>query len=190
MKEFYQLFFSVNLKDYVNLGWDLEINKVLLAVALIMCAMVFVVHLRRRAIYLAVKQLVRHEAKCESDAKTLRELGLDGNTVLKALLRSESSSVKLIRRAGAVEYTYEEYIALEKAKKLPKQTFDVSTAAFYLSEEDDARIKRILDSYNSSLTKTVLGAVFTLVCYICIMLLMPELLTLIDNIIGWVKGLY
>ena len=190
MKEIIKQFFSVNLKDYSNLCVDFEINKALVVLLVVLCISFFYIHVKRKNMYYIVKQLTRHNATDEESAKTLEALGLSNNFVLKWMLSGSGQLTRLVKRAGEVTLSYEEYVALEKEKKLNKEKIDFTEAKFYLFDAQDTRVQRILSRYNIPLFKTVILCVFVVVLYFCIMLLMPELLMLINYLVGLVKGMF
>ena len=135
-----------------------------------------------------VRKLMRHEAESEESAKTLEELGLNSGFFIKRQLQSEFSfAARLIKRVGKKEYTYEEYVELQKQKKLTKEKIDFTTARFYLNNKEELRRKHIIENYNPSIIRTVMWCVLMLTLYICIALLVPEILSVIDNSIASVS---
>ncbi len=190
MKEIIKQFFSVNLKDYVNLGVDFEINKALIVLLVVLCMSFFYIHVKRKNMYYIVKQLSRHNAIDEDSAKTLGAIGLSDRLVIKWMLSGDGQLTRLVKRAGEITLSYEEYVTLEKEKKLTKEKIDFTEARFYLADVQDTRVQRILARYNISITRTIILCVFVVVLYFCIMLLMPELLMLINYLVGLVKEMF
>lgn len=189
MKEFIQHFFSVNPKDYVNLGWDIEINKLLMILLPLMLLVCVAVHIFRKNMFYVVKQLTRHGATDEASAKTLGALGLGNNAIVRFMLGRDGQLTRIVKRRGEPSYTYEEYRQLEKEKKLKKEKIDFSTAEFYLVDRDN-RASKILERYDIPVFKTVLVCVFIVAIFMCLALLMPEILMLLDSVVGFIKGLY
>ena len=180
--EFYNKVFNINLSDYENIGLNFPINKVLFAITVVICAACIFVELQRKYTKDLVCQLIRHEASGEDSAKTLEELGLDSSFFVKRIIGSETSFVsRLVKRVGKVEYTYEEYIALQKEKKLEREVIDFTTARFYLDSKQENRKKHIIENYNTSIVRTVMLCVMMLAIYICIALLIPEILSAING---------
>ena len=173
--------FFINLKDYPNLEADLYINIVLLAVFLAVGVAMCLAEVRRGRMALAVKQLIRHEAIGESAAKTLTELGLQGIGSIRRALLSGSQLAKIVSRAGEQKYTYEEYIALTKEKKREAEKIDFETARFYISEQRLPRARHVYESYGVSVARIVGLCVFALLVYVCISLLMPEILSFVND---------
>ena len=190
MKDFYIRFFTVNLNEYPNLGWDLKINIVLLCVLPIVLACFVAVHLLRKNTFYVIKQLSRHNATDEKSACTLRELGLGDNRIVKMMLSGDGQLTRLVKRVGVPEYTYEEYRRLEKEKKLKKEKIDFDTARFYLADSTDTRLGKIIDRYDVPLVNLIVLLVFVVVIFVLIILLMPELLTLIDSLIETARGAF
>ena len=190
MKELYLQFIAVNTKDYVNLGWDIDVNKILLILTPILILCCLFVNLIRKNMFHIVKQLTRHNATTEEAAKTLTALGLKDYRLIKWMLTRDGQLSRLVKRKGSPNYTYEEYRQLEREKKLIKDKIDFSTAEFYLNPDEELRIKKIIERYDIPVFKTVLVCVFTFVILVLIMLIMPEILTGLDWIVGFVKGIF
>ena len=118
LTEFYHKYIELNLKDYPNIGIDLEINKLLFFVFLaLIAASVFASYIQA-SIALMVKKLLRTSSFSEESSKTLADLGLDKHKTLKfALTRATGSAALIIREAGKRTPTYEEYIDIERREK-------------------------------------------------------------------------
>ena len=187
MKEFYTQFFLINLKDYYNLGIDLRINILLLVTLPIVLLLWIAFHLVRSNTFLVVKRLSRRGAASAESAKTLRELGLFDKRILKLMLSGDGQITKIVKRVGAPEYSYEEYNALSKKDKKGEK-IDFETAAFYLNTDEQARIDKIQNRYDVRPHHTALMCAFIVVVFVCAMLLMPEILTGIDWLVGFIKG--
>ncbi len=184
-KKLYYDLFLINLKDYKNIGIDLQINVLLLCLFLALCVSFFVINHHRATTQIIVKQLMRHNANDKDSAKTLEELGLDGSASAKRMLSAGGQITKLVARVGEKTYTYEEYKKLMGKKGgVPKEKIDLACAKFYVRAEAKERISFIVDTYGSSVLRTALYCILTLAIYICIALCMPEILSFINNYIG------
>lgn len=178
-------YFFINLKDYSNIGIDFEINVFLFILTIALCVCFFVVTVYRSSTQNIVKQLARFGCKDESTAKTLGELGLDRSAFLKMSLSRESRLTRVVGRVGEKIFTYEEYVAESKQKGgIKREKIDFSTAKFYIREDQHDAAKHILESYGTSIPRTILYCVLFISIYICISLVMPEVLTAIDSLIG------
>jgi len=173
--------FLLNLKDYSNIGVDFYINIFLLVLFVCIGVGCFVFNGYRNAMHILIKQLVRHGAKSESEAKTLKALGLSSSYLVKRCLSGNGQISRIVRRVGEKTYTYEEYVKLERRGELKAERIDFSTAAFYLDKEKQDRTKYILENYSSSLPKTILLVIFLIILYICISFVMPEILSFINS---------
>ena len=179
-KDIYEKYFLINLKDYPNIGINLEINVLVLAFTLGVVFASFMINYHRGYTYFTVKRLLRHGALDEKGAKTLDELGINSLSVRFALSRSGQLS-KLVRRVGETHYTYEEYVAKKNTKE---GKIDFSTARFFLDETQLDRARHISEAEPPSLAKAILFAVMILAIGICLFLLMPEILTAINNFLA------
>ncbi len=185
---YFEKAFFVNFADYPNLGFDLPINIVLLIFFAGMCIGLLALDFSRKYMRLTVRQLLRHDAVGADKAVPLSKVGLADSRIVKMFLSGSGHLCRIVKRVGNKEYTYEEYVALQKAKKLKREKIDFSTAEFYIAPEMLDRANNISNNYRTSLVKTALACVFLAALYICLMLAMPELLTLLNNLVGTVNN--
>lgn len=197
---FYEKYFLINLKDYSNIGLDLEINKILFCILVGAVLAIAIIGYRKAGVCQIVKALLRHEAKDESSAKTLDELKINTPSVRMALSATEGRLAKIISRVGAPRYTYEEYIA---AMKKPKNKaldgektitalqstpvldkIDFTAARFYIPEDKTEEAKSIYDRSDSPILHTVLTCVLLVSLYICILFAMPGILEVVNTFLG------
>lgn len=181
MKDIFESYFELNLNEYSNIGIDLEINKVLLALFVALCVSFFVIHFHRRTMYLIIRQMLRHGAVGEDNAMTLSDLGIDRTFGVRYLILHSSELKRIVRIKGEKEYTYEEYMALSKRERARGRRVDFATAELYVDTDMRDRATKISDSYNSTVVKTLLLCAFAMIVYLVIMVLMPELLAFIDS---------
>lgn len=180
--------FSINLNEYNNIGIDLEINKLIMALsAALMIGIVFL-NLYRGNIKLVVAQLTRHGAQSEESAKTLEELKLDKNRVVKRLLSGDNLLTKIVATAGEKRYTYEEYKTLSKEEKLKIEKKDVFESSFYIREEKSDLARNVVERYGTSIQRTVISCVFVALITMCIIACMPGLLNTINNLLENTKN--
>lgn len=200
IKKYINDYLSVNLADYENIGVNFEISKFLLIALVGLCISFFVIDWHRGYMLLAVKKLFRHEAIDEASAKTLGELGLDRSFSVKWALSRDTRLSKIVRRVGAVDYTYEEYIELMKQRKKNKKTFslgeksvgepqstepdakpDFAVARFYLNPKRIDEARDIEQNYSSSVIKTSVFCLMFIIIFVGITLIMPQLLSFINS---------
>ena len=168
----------LNFKDYIDPGIDFPINIFLLSIAAGLCIASVLITFHRRYIAVLIKQLMRHEAFNEENAKTLSQLRIKPNIVFRsALKRKNGQLASLISRVGEKSYTYEEYAALQKKKGFKEEKIDFSNASFYINSDAMDRAKKISEDGMPSYFKTILGCIFILVIFICVTLFMPEILS-------------
>ncbi|MBR5449564.1 MAG: hypothetical protein IKV43_06200 [Clostridia bacterium] len=199
MKEFYTRFFLINTNEYPNLGADLWINKVLFILLPIVVLIFIGYHLVRNNTFLIVKRLAKRNAMGEDSAKTLKDLGLADRKILRLMLSGDGQITRLVKRKGAPEYTYEEYVAAQKRRKKGssdtkedgscpcKNKIDFDTAEFYLDGTQSDRIAKICEKYEVRPRDTVIMCVAIVVGFIIVMLLMHEILTALDWLVGAFK---
>lgn len=210
-KAFYEKYLCLNLKDYFGDGFDLEINKLLIFIFLGLCIASVVINVSQATVALMLKKLLRLEAFGEEKAKTLKELRLADNKMLRYMLKSRGGQLKrLLRAAGEKVVTYEEYIAAEEAKKLAKRakktakreekalldskngnSDEITVASdeaedtrYYIPEESRDYATHYLERNNSSGINAALSCVTLLAVLVGLIFLMPSLLEGIKIIFG------
>ena len=182
-KEIYERYFLINLSDYPNIGIDLPITQVLLGLVLGAVIGSLIINLLRSGMHNTVKALIRYEAKDEQSAKTLEEMRINTFSV-RASLSSGGRLMKLISWVGRKEYSYEEYVALQKEKGFKDEKPDFKTARLYLTEPDSDEVRAIYERSGSSLLHTVLFSVFLVAIFLCLTFLMPDILSFINGILA------
>ena len=176
-------YFFLNLKDYPNIGVDIYINQVILIFTVGIIIASFLINYNRTGINLIVKRLLRKKAMAPDSALTISELGISSYRT-RSLLKSSGQLKKLVARVGEESLTYEEYTKLIKNKKYKEERLDFTSARFYLREEMIGRSRHIVEAGTTSMLNAVLFAVLLISVYICLSLLMPDILNLINNMLA------
>ena len=181
IKEIYDRYINLNLKEYSNINVDFEINKFLIIVLFAIIIATVLINLKRTFITRLLNNLIRHEAFSEDSAKTLAELDLL-NPVMKHIISESSQLSRLISRVGEVKMSYEEYLEKIKEKGYKEEKINFDEARFYIKEENLISAKDASANKSSSLLNTVLLCVLTFMVFVCLILLMPEILGIINNL--------
>ena len=190
MYEILRYYMSINLKSYPNLGFDLKIGWILLALTVGIMIAAVIITLQRNGMISLVKKLSRCEARDEESARTLSEIGLD-NILIRGLLKGSGRLRRLVKAVGEKEYTYEEYVALTKERKKKKkgdgvektteETKDNTPLRYYLSDIESSDTKNLIEARRTPIINTVLFCVLMLSLFVCVMLLMPEILNFLNE---------
>jgi len=189
LREFYEAYLCLNLKDFPNLKVDFEINKFLTIILFGIIAAIIMINYTRSAIYLTASKMIRHEAIGEENAKTLAELGLD-NGRIKRCISTTSQLKAVISRVGEEKISYEEYIAREKERKKTRskapiiEKIDFATAKFYIKRDGVGAARELGFKSRSILLNTVLFCVLSVIIFVCLIFLMPEILRFLNNILS------
>lgn len=201
-KNIYDKYLCVNLRDYENLGLNLEINKLLFFVFVGLCIASVFISINQAKISLLIKKLIRSEAFSEQAAKSLSDLGLGNDKGIKSILSKQSGVItRIVSFVGYKKPTYEEYVEAQKAKKknkyLPKElkdnndknaslllSPDFDTVSVYIDESQIDYAKHYYKTNSSSISKTIFSCVLIMVFYIAVMFLMPTLLELVNSILA------
>ncbi len=180
---FYLRYIDLNLKSFDKIGIDFEINKFLLIFMLVIIASSIAISYNRWIIITTVKRLVRHEATSDSSAKTLGELGISSRGIKRAL-RSSGRLTRIVGRAGECSMSYEEYTKLIKSKKYTEEKIDFDKTRIYIREESIEEAKAISIKSDITVLSTLLLCVLIFAIFMCLFFLMPEILTLVNNLLG------
>jgi len=173
-------YLSLNLSDYENIDVNFEINKFILLCAVALCFVAFYVNYRRSILVSTVRQLIRHGAKDEESARTLSELGLADSRGIRKAIFEDSRLRRMITIVGEVRPTYEEYMESMKKKEKPASP-DPLAARIYIPAEAQERAKHVYNTYDTSLVKTTLSCIFIFSLAVCVTLILPSLLSVIDE---------
>lgn len=179
--------FAINLNDYENINFSLEINKVVLGVSIALVLGIIFLSLYRGNIRLVVMQLTRHGAQSEESAKKLSELGLEKSVFVKYLLSGNNALTKVVARVGEKKYSYEDYVALSKEERKESEKINFENAAFYIKEEEKNLVMTIMEKYSASVTRTALASVFVVIICVCVIACMPGILNVINKTLGSIK---
>ncbi len=176
-------FIFLNVKDsFQNVDVDIYINIILYVIAIALCITVFWVSYHKNYTVKMIKQLLRKNALSENGAKTLCELRLSDSRAIKRALSRRSQLSDMVKRVGDTKMSYEEYMALSKAKKLPKDRIDFASARFYIPAEKLDRARRISEKENPSLLRNILICVIIIALFIALSLFMPDILMELNRI--------
>ena len=166
----------LNTKDYFGNAYDFPINIILLSLAIGVSAAICFITFHRRYTARLMMQLLRHNAIGEENAKTLAELRIKPIFFLKSSLSKTCQLTSIVKRVGAVTYTYEEYVKLQKEKGFKEEKINFETAKFYIDPEKAVNAKAINDEGEPSYVKCALSCLLVLSVSVCIALFMPEIL--------------
>ena len=172
--------FFLDAQDYLSTASRIPINIIVLIIALTLCASSFFINYHKAYTVKIIRALLRKEATGEQTAKTLAELRLDDSAAVRRALSRGGQLTKIVKRAGYVEPTYEEYKASLKEKKNDEK-IDFDAARFFIPAENLERAKHIKEKENPTLLRTLLVCLLILALSVCVMMLMPSILTLISN---------
>ena len=180
---FYTRFISLNLKDYSAFGIDLEINKLLIIVMLGIIIGTVIINHKRSLMTLATGKLLRHGAIGEDKALPLTRLGIDTPSVRRLLLGGGQIK-SVIGISGREELTYEQYIEKTKDKSYKGEVVDFENCGIYIKQEAVDTATKMAASRSSSPLNTFLFCVLIFASFVCLILLMPEILSTIDKILA------
>ena len=183
MSEVLKNAFEINLSDYENINFDLEINKAIFCASVVLIIGIILFSIYRATIRRIVFQLVRHEAYFEEKAKTLTELKIDKTLVIKYLFSNNNILTKIVSRVGEKNYSYEEYVALSKEEREKSERIDFDTAAFYIKEDKKDFALSVIEKYNITATKTILAVVFVAALCVCVISSMPGILNIVNKLL-------
>lgn len=182
MQNFIDKYLELNLKDFENFGFDLEITKLLGLVFLGIMIAAVAMNLINQNTHLIIKSLLRHECTTEEKAKTLSELRITSVFAARVAFSDSGRLNKVIKRVGEKEYSYDEYIKMQKEKKKPEK-LDSKTTPLYIPTEKLDEAKKIFDKGAPTVIDSVLVCVLLVALYVCLAFIMPTLVSLINSML-------
>ena len=182
LANFYREYISLNLNDYSNINFDLEINKIIFFLFVGIMIAAVVLNYRRYCMIILIKRLLRYQAIDKESAKSISDLGIKNHHAKCAMSSGRVS--KIVHSTNRVEYTYEEYSQMIKKGKGKEEKIDFSTDKLYIKETELDSAHIIEQINHPTVFTTILFCVFILASSICIMFIMPGLLNIINNLLG------
>jgi hypothetical protein len=182
MREFVDTYLNLNLKDYRNIAIDLEITKLLGLLFIGIMVAAVLMNLFKQKSSLIIKSLLRYECTDEDKAKTLGELHISSRIAEHIAFSDTGRLKRIIKRVGEVEYSYDEYVKMQKEKKKPEKQ-DRKATKLYIPKERLDEAKRIFEKGAPTLLDTVLICVLLVALYICFVFLMPLVISFINSIL-------
>lgn len=174
-------FVFLNLSQYENFGLSFPLGLFLILLSVGVCSISFYLNYYKSRTSALYKQLLRHEATCEANAKTLKELRLFDSLILRRSLSRGGELTSIVKRAGEIKPTYEEYIEKSSKRGYKPEKIDFNEARFYIEEGKEDKAKRLLEQSSPAVWKPILlSAVFAAVL-VLLALFLPDLLTVINN---------
>ena len=180
MIEFLKTCFSINLNEYENIGIDFEINKFLVLVFAAFTIGIVLYNSYRMSIKLALSQMIRHGARTEETARTLKELRLDNVRSVRRMLLKSNLLTKLTVRVDEMKGGDKEmnYVSIDTETKR-----NLDTARFYINEEKYSLAEGISSRQDISILNTVIACIFSCIICICVISCMPVILEFIDYLL-------
>lgn len=146
-----------------------------------------------------VRKLVREQCLSAETAKTLSELGYDAARGLG--IRSSLKHGSVLRRVvhcverdaheadvAAARAAYVEKMGSEKGFDAPLFVMDFETAHFYIPDEEHYRAEVRFEEKGSGWRALLLVIVVSVICAVLICFFLPEILQMVDNMLGILKG--
>lgn len=176
---FLQLVFS-NFSDYKNLNFNFPIGLIIIFLAIGFPIMVFIINHRKNTVAICIKQLLRHDAIGEDNAKSLSALRLSGMKTLKKMLLAGGQLSAMVKIANYQKPSYDDYIKARKEKKKIEKP-DLDSAKIYLTEEGKERADDIAAAGVSSIWKPIIISLVGIIILAVLFVFTPDLLTLLNS---------
>jgi hypothetical protein len=199
----------LNLNEYDSFGgFNFYVTLFLWALAAGLCFCAIMMSLKRNVMINAVKQMIRHGARTEDGAKTLKELRISKSRQFLKIYETNSLFRRAVKTVGEKEISYEEYIAEQKRLKKEKKKKKVkkikairnkqsaacepevsvsepkTDARYYTPKECELEANRILSKRETSLFQSILFCVLVFCLCACLTLLMPNILDFLDTLLA------
>ena len=140
-----------------------------------------------------VRKIVYEECFSPETAKTLYELGYARSTAVRSSLRSSTKLGRIVRSVEREAYereveearaAYIEKHGSDKGFSAPSFKLDVSTAHFYIPDEEHYRAEVRFEKKGSGWRAFLLVLLVSIIGIALLLFLLPDMLQLVDNLIG------
>ena len=200
IREFIVERLTVDFGEYPNLGvTDISLERLRMTVIAAFLAIIvasFVVTINRGVYGTLITRLNANRCHTPETAMTLKELGIEKNAAVRSALRAGSVYKGLVFCPAKDEYdvaAMRERIAAKEsgaaAKRARKYKYDFERDKFYIPETESFTAERKFEKKGSRLPVAILVSIITAIALFGALILLPDVLTLIDNFIGIMSGL-
>ena len=177
-------FFFLNLNNFENINIPFPIGMFLTLFTLVMCVMTFVVNYQKMTSAGLLKQLLRHKAFDEESAKTLKALKIKPTLALRHSLSQSGQLTYMVKRAGYIKPTYEEYVSKTKKRACKEERIDFGNAEFYLDLEKIDRAKRTVETSNTAWYRPIVLTALFIAVWVVLLFSLPPLLEYLNEVLG------
>ena len=190
-------YFSVDVGRYEHIsigsGSLVTLQKIILGIAIGLIVAAGMVCYDKNRLGAFVRKIVKEQALWPDKAKTLAELGFARNGGVKASLKSPNKLGKIIRCVEKEAYdrqvgiAQEAYIAEhgnDEGFFMPSYRLNFETDHFYIPDEEHYRADIRYDNQGSGWRSFILVCMVALVGAALVCFLLPDMLQLVDNMIG------
>lgn len=190
-------YFSVDVGRYEHIsigsGSLVTLQKVVLGICFgIIVAAAFACYDKNR-LGAFVRKIIKEQALWKDTAKTLAELGFLHNGGVKASLRSSNKLGRVVHCVekeayeAQVEAARQEYVTQHGSAEgffMPEYRLNFENDHFYIPDEEHYRAEVRFDNHGSGWRAFLLVCVVAVVAAALICFLLPDMLQLVDNMIG------
>ena len=197
--------FSLEMGEYENLGFGdfafVNLRSIIFGLTLGIIFASYLAIFNRRVYGDFVRSLIGENCSSPATAKTLSELGYMKNSAVRSALKSGNTYRGLVRCPEAEEYyasreqargEYEARVAAsgEKAKPFtaPEFRYDFTKARFYIPEDRHFTASERFEKKGTSVLGAVIITVVSLLLFWAILKFLPDVMQLLDNFVGTIKG--
>lgn len=181
LANFYKDYLSLNLNKYINIGFDLEINKIIFYISIGVMIASIILNYRKYCMIVFIKRLLRYEAINENKAKSIAKLGVKKNLASCAMSLNRVS--RIVSSTEKIEYTYKEYSELIKNRNYKEEKIDFSKDKLYIKEDGIDEARSIAEYNYPTPFSTILFCLFIFATSVCIMFIMPTILNFLSKFI-------
>lgn len=200
IRDFFVERLTVDFGEYQNLGvTEISLERLRMTVIAAFLAIIvasFVITINRGVYGTLITRLNANRCHTPETAMTLKELGIEKNAAVRSALRTGSIYKGLVFCPAKDEYdvaAMRERIAAKEAgtalRHGKKYRYDFDRDRFYIPETESFTAERKFEKKGSRLPVAILVSIITAVALFGALILLPDVLTLVDNFIGIMSGL-
>lgn len=184
-------YFNQTLPYFTNLSNTMKAYQIVIVIGAVFLGILvacFAYVYQKKVVGKLPRMLISAGAVSEETAVPLSALPRKINRLTKCSLASTSGGLrKIVRCSGQHDLTYEEMSQKGKNRIKPEK-IDPETASFYVPEERKEEVLRRFDESGNTWKNVLLVALGCLVLFLVICRFLPEILSVVDVIAGFLPG--
>ena len=173
-------YFLLDLSDYENINFRFPIGIILTVFAIVFPIAFFIINANKNKTAFVIKQLVRHEAFGEENAKSLAKLRINLTLSLKRMLLSHGKLASIVKIKSYEKTSYENFVKSGKKERKEFLSPDLSNAELYIEDGKKDAAEAIAAEGVSNVLKPILASIVFIAISLTLLFVSPYLLEFLN----------